>query len=140
MRERRRKGTTIGFSAIKKRRLKESTLRHPVRRRLRSVLILLPTTDAFTGANRLSSSSVSGRFARLDQLDEIDWIAVLRSNWSREFHRGKEAEFLVEWSLLWELVSRVCVRLAAVREQVYYFLGVAEYQPRLELAPAWHFE
>ena len=79
-------------------------------------------------------------FARLDQLDEIDWTAVLSSNWSREFHRGKEAEFLVEWSLPWELVSRVCVRLPEIREQVYDFLRVAEYQPRLELAPAWYFE
>lgn len=51
----------------------------------------------------------------LAQLDEIDWEAVQTDRWSGSgispsVKEGKQAEFLVEQSFPWELVSRIGVR------------------------------
>ncbi len=92
---------------------------------------------AFTTGN--AAAAAFEDFGSLDDLDNIDWRAVHGRNYRREFHRGKQAEFLIEWSFPWELVRRVCVHLPEMREQVYDILKESRHKPAVELAPGWYF-
>jgi hypothetical protein len=80
----------------------------------------------------------------LAQLREIDWEAVQAVRWagsgiSPSVMEGKQAEFLMEQSFPWELVSRIGVRSPQVREQVRELLTKAEHQPHVEIMPGWYY-
>ena len=80
----------------------------------------------------------------LTRLGEIDWDAVQANRWAGEgipssVKEGKQAEFLVEQSFPWELVSRVGVRSPQVLEQVGKVLHEAGHQPRVEIMPEWYY-
>ena len=80
----------------------------------------------------------------LAQLREIDWEAVQAIRWagsgiSPSVKEGKQAEFLVEQSFPWELVSRIGVSSQQVYGQVRATLHKADHQPRLSLMPAWYY-
>ena len=80
----------------------------------------------------------------LARLDEINWDAVQANRWAGEgihpsVKEGKQAEFLVEQSFPWELVSRIGVRSPQIREQVGKILPEAGHQPRVEVMPEWYY-
>ena len=80
----------------------------------------------------------------LEQLGEINWSAVHATTWSGPgvdpfVKDGKQAEFLVEQSLPWKLVSRIGVRSPAVRLQVEQLLRDAAHRPPVEVVPAWYY-
>jgi hypothetical protein len=80
----------------------------------------------------------------LDQLGEIDWSAVHATTWSGlgvdPFVKdGKQAEFLVEQSFPWSLVSRIGVCSGAVRLQVEQTLRDSVHCPPVEVVPAWYY-
>ena len=80
----------------------------------------------------------------LAQLGEINWDAVQTHRWSGpgispEVMEGKQAEFLVEQSFPWELVSRIGVSSQQVYGQVRAALHKAGHQPHLALMPAWYY-
>ena len=56
----------------------------------------------------------------LARLSEIDWPAVLARDW-RGLKEGKQAEFLIERHLPWDLVARIGVR----SQPVYHQAGAA---------------
>ncbi len=76
--------------------------------------------------------------ADLAQLGEIDWDAVQAREW-REKKEGKQAEFLVEQSFPWELVSRIGVGSQQVYGQVRAALQAAAYKPHVEIKPDWYY-
>lgn len=76
--------------------------------------------------------------ADLDQLSEIDWDAVHAQDW-RGKKEGKQAEFLVEQSFPWDLVSRIGVRSQQVYEQVRGALQAAAHKPHVEIKPDWYY-
>lgn len=80
----------------------------------------------------------------LAQLGEIDWDAVQTNRWAGEgipssVKEGKQAEFLVEQSFPWELVSRIGVRSPQVLDQLGQALHEAGHQPRVEVMPEWYY-
>lgn len=75
----------------------------------------------------------------LDRLDEVDWTAVRATNWAGALQEGKQAEFLVEHSFPWDLVSRIGVRTMATRLRVEQALRDAAYRPVIEVLPAWYY-
>lgn len=80
----------------------------------------------------------------LARLDEMDWEAVQAQRWAGEgidpsVKGGKQAEFLVERSFPWELVSRIGVRSEQVREQVEVAFRKTNHRPRLEVMPVWYY-
>jgi hypothetical protein len=80
----------------------------------------------------------------LRRLDDINWPAVQARQWSgngipRLIKEGKQAEFLIEHSLPWNLVERVGVLHQQVVVQVYRALGVGDHRPRVELRPEWYY-
>jgi hypothetical protein len=75
----------------------------------------------------------------LQQLVEIDWAAVQATNWAGGLQEGKQAEFLVERSFPWELVSRIGVRTPAIRLQVEHALRDALHRPVVDVVPGWYY-
>lgn len=76
--------------------------------------------------------------ADLAQLGEIDWDAVQARDW-RGKKEGKQAEFLVEQSFPWELVSRIGVGSQQVYGQVRAALKAAAHKPHVEIKPDWYY-
>jgi hypothetical protein len=76
--------------------------------------------------------------ADLAQLGEIDWDAVHATQWAGK-KEGKQAEFLMERSFPWELVTRVGVRSQQVYSQVRVALQAASHKPHVEIKPDWYY-
>ena len=54
----------------------------------------------------------------LSRLSEIDWDAVRANQWSGDYKEGKQAEFLLEKSFPWELVTTIGVHSQDVYAKV----------------------
>ena len=76
--------------------------------------------------------------ADLALLDELDWAAIDARDW-RDCKEGKQAEFLVEQSFPWELVSRIGVSSRQIYGQVRAALQEAHHQPHLAIRPEWYY-
>lgn len=82
--------------------------------------------------------------ADLAKLREIKWSAVHAQQWSGNgvspsVKEGKQAEFLVENSFPWELVSRIGVQSRLVYNQVNTALQKASHRPQVEIKPDWYY-
>lgn len=78
--------------------------------------------------------------ADLAQLGEINWDAVQTSRWagigiSGSVKEGKQAEFLLEQSFPWELVTRIGVRSQQVYGQVRAALPAFDQTLHVEIKP-----
>ena len=76
--------------------------------------------------------------SNLGQLDEIDWDAVEARDW-RNCKEGKQAEFLVEHSFPWELVTRIGVHSWRVYDLVCEALREAPHKPDAEIISQWYY-
>ena len=80
----------------------------------------------------------------LAQLGEIDWDAVQANRWSgngisRSVKEGKQAEFLIERSFPWELVSRIGVHSQQIYGQVPALLQASAHRPHVKIKPDWYY-
>ena len=76
----------------------------------------------------------------LDQLNEINWPAVLSTQWqSPSYKEGKQAEFLIEYNFPWHLIERIGVNSQSIYQQVIQALQVAEHKPKTEIKPEWYY-
>lgn len=91
---------------------------------------------AFTSSN--AGSAYFNDYADLARLDRIDWDAVNARNW-QSCREAKSAEFLVEQSFPWDLVSRIGVRSQQVYGQVRAALQAAAHKPHVEIKPDWYY-
>jgi len=76
--------------------------------------------------------------ADLSHLGEIDWEAVGARNWAPH-KEGKQAEFLLESGIPWQLVERIGVLSTPVANQVAHALPPAGHRPPVQLMPAWYY-
>lgn len=76
--------------------------------------------------------------ADLARLGEIDWAAVQARDW-RQCKEGKQAEFLLEQSLPWQLVRRIGVINRAVAQQVADVLRSLAHRPVVEIQRGWYY-
>jgi hypothetical protein len=92
---------------------------------------------AFT--NRNAATAYAEFFADLEQLDQINWDAVLATDFGdAQIKDGKQAEFLVHRQFPWELVDRIGVIDEAMAQQVRTALGDAE-RPLVEVRRDWYY-
>ncbi len=70
---------------------------------------------AFTSSN--AGAFYFDDFSDLNDLNSLDWGAIQATVW-RECQETKQAEFLVEGSFPWELVSRIGVRSRRIGDRV----------------------
>lgn len=92
---------------------------------------------AFTSSN--AGARYFEDYASLDDLSSLDWDAIQANNWAGDRKRGKQAEFLMERSFPWELVSRIGVRSTAIRDRVLQVLQAAAHRPTVEIKPGWYY-
>ena len=79
-------------------------------------------------------------FARLEQLDEVSWTAVLATDFrNAQIKDGKQAEFLMHESFPWPLVEKVGVFNAATVEEVREALAGASHKPIVEVERSWYY-
>ena len=74
----------------------------------------------------------------LAQLHEIDWDAVFATTWQRCKH-GKQAEFLLERSFPWQLVTRIGVKSGVTRQHVLNALPANGHRPAIEIHADWYY-
>ena len=80
----------------------------------------------------------------LKQLGEINWAAVQNNGWgyqgvSRSVREGKQAEFLVENQLPWNLVTRIGVHSQPIYNQVTSVLSSSAHKPSIEVKNEWYY-
>ena len=92
---------------------------------------------AFTSSN--AGSYYFEDYADLAQLDKIDWDAVQASTWAGERKGPKQAEFLIEDSFPWALVSRVGIKSRQTYDKVHAALSRSRHRPRVEIRPDWYY-
>ena len=91
---------------------------------------------AFTTSN--AGSGYFDDYSDLAHLDEIDWDAVQARDW-RGRMEGKQAEFLLERSFPWELVSRIGVQSRQTCDKVLDALSAATHLPIVERRLEWYY-
>jgi hypothetical protein len=76
----------------------------------------------------------------LAQLSEVDWDAVANPDFtSASVKEGKQAEFLVQQCVPWDLVERVGVRTAAIQAKAKSAIAGSAHQPPVVVLPRWYF-
>lgn len=88
-----------------------------------------------------TSNAGSGFFedySDLADLDKVDWDAVQAKDWQAR-KEGKQAEFLLETSFPWEMVSRVGVNSQEIYAKVQRALHGARHRPTVEVRPDWYY-
>ena len=92
---------------------------------------------AFTSSN--AGSSYFDDYSDLTQLHKIDWDAVLANQWAGERRSHKQAEFLIEHSFPWELISRIGTISPDTYRQVVESVRSSTHRPAVEIKPAWYY-
>ena len=92
---------------------------------------------AFTSSN--AASSYFEDFSDLDDLDKLDWDAIQANQWSGH-QETKQAEFLVEHSFPWNLISRIGVHSREVGNRVLEVMrGSSDHRPPVEIRRGWYY-
>jgi hypothetical protein len=78
--------------------------------------------------------------SRKEDLAQLDWTKIAATDFrSSEVKEAKQAEFLLHERLPWELVERIGVLSASVREQVLAVLEGATHRPQVVIRPQWYY-
>ncbi len=91
---------------------------------------------AFTDSN--AGSYYFNDYGSLTDLNEIDWNAVNAHSWS-DCQEKKQAEFLLEEYLPWELVEAIGVYSMAQYQQVSSILTASTHQPTMSVKQNWYY-
>jgi len=75
---------------------------------------------------------------QLQKLDMLNWDAIHASDW-RNCKEEKQAEFLVEHSVPWELVSEIGVFSETYRQKVGGTLADAKHIPPIHVKRHWYY-
>ena len=77
-------------------------------------------------------------YSSLDKLDKIDWVAVQARQWKCcRYH--KQAEFLMEESFPWDLISRIGVYSPNTRNQAKVAVQAAGHRPQIQVLSEWYY-
>jgi hypothetical protein len=74
----------------------------------------------------------------LVDLRELDWNAVNARNWAGQ-KEGKQAEFLVEQEVPWDLVERIGALSAGIAQRAGAAVSRASNQPLIEVKHDWYY-
>ena len=92
---------------------------------------------AFTTSN--AGSHYFEDYSDLSKLDKLDWDAIRASQWAGERKGPKQAEFLVEHSFPWNLISRIGVQSREVGNQVLQAIQWSSHRPTVEIKLGWYY-
>ncbi len=97
---------------------------------------------AFTSSN--AGSGYFRDYSDLRHLNEINWDAVGADRWSGvdvdvSIKESKQAEFLMEKSFPWHLVSTIGIRSRRIYPSVQQALTGGRHRPKVEIKPGWYY-
>ena len=97
---------------------------------------------AFTSSN--AGSFYFEDFSDLNLLEKVHWDAVQAHRWSGSgievaVRDRKQAEFLVEISFPWELVSRIGVHSPSTGNRALSQMRGSSHHPPVEIKPGWYY-
>jgi len=93
---------------------------------------------AFTLSN--AGSNYFEDRADMAHLQEIDWKAVRETDWrDPDIKQGKQAEFLAEKRVSWDLVERIGVMTPGMGQRTGAAIGHATHQPPIEVKRDWYY-
>ncbi len=92
---------------------------------------------AFTSSN--AGSRYFEDYSDLSKLNKLDWDAIKTSQWSGDRQGPKQAEFLVESSFPWSLVSRIGVQSDEVGNRALRAMYLSSHRPTVEIKPGWYY-
>ena len=92
---------------------------------------------AFTLSN--AGSSYFEDHSDLSELGKINWDAVQADRWSGQYKEGKQAEFLIEKSFPWTLVSRIGVHSRQIYDRVVRVNRTYEHRPAISIMKSWYY-
>jgi len=91
---------------------------------------------AFTSTN--AGSEYFEDFSNLSELNKIDWDAVKASDW-RNCKENKQAEFLIENRLKWDMIEGIGVYSLEWAEKVNQILENTNYKPPVKEKREWYY-
>ena len=91
---------------------------------------------AFTSSN--AASNYFDDFSDLANLDKLDWDAIQTFQWS-DRRELKQAEFLVERSFPWSMISRIGVHSRVIHDRVLEMLRASAHRPPIQIKPSWYY-
>ena len=91
---------------------------------------------AFTSSN--AGANYFDDYSDIEELKMLNWAAVHAKYW-QECREEKQAEFLVEGSFPWELVSRIGVRSRRIRDRVLSTIQPHSHRPSVAIKPGWYY-
>lgn len=91
---------------------------------------------AFTTSN--AGSRYFSDYSDLIDIDQLNWDAIRARNW-QECKEDKQAEFLVEMEVPWELVEEIVVYSDYYLNTVESILSNHEYRPRIRVDRSWYY-
>lgn len=91
---------------------------------------------AFTSSN--AGSRYFEDYSDLSQLKMLNWDAIRAEYW-QECQEEKQAEFLVEGSFPWELISRIGVYSRQVSDRVLSTIRTHSHRPSVEIKRDWYY-
>ncbi len=76
----------------------------------------------------------------LKELTDVDWAAVQATDWRNpDVKHGKQAEFLVEREVSWDLVERVGVVSQGMGQLASNAMANATHRPPVEIKTEWYY-
>lgn len=91
-------------------------------------------------SDRNAGASYATFYKNLADLNRLDWSAIQTQQWSAPTVKdAKQAEFLVEESLPWDLIERIGVQNERVQSQVSEALVEASHQPEVVIRKNWYY-
>ena len=90
----------------------------------------------FTTSN--AGSSYFDDYADIAYLSKMDWDAVHARYWQDRSH-GKQAEFLMEKSFPWHLVTSIGVRSAKIRDEILEATSGSNSSPPVQIKLDWYY-
>lgn len=90
----------------------------------------------FTSSN--AGSRYFEDFNDLAYLNQIDWSLVSSNQWSHARDK-KQAEFLCENNLSWNLVERIGVSNQTTYQQVLNIINTSNHKPLVEIKSDWYY-
>lgn len=90
----------------------------------------------FTGSN--ASASDFEEYTSLGCLGRLDWEAIRARYWA-DMVGPKQAEFLVESFVSWEVFGHIGVKSDAILHRVLEELSEALHQPQVVVRPNWYY-
>jgi hypothetical protein len=97
-----------------------------------------PRRWAFTLSN--AGAAYTEFRANVAQLGEVDWAAVTNTDFrDARVKEGKQAEFLVQHAVPWNLVRRIGAHSGAVQQRAMQATAGAAHRPPVEVLRGWYY-